>query len=102
MLGGLIGDVFEGAFADEAELFEELIGVDLGGGNVGAEAGSPEDLVGHPVADSGERGLVEEKGFDGEFWVSGEDCAEVFLGEGGGVRFGRKIRPGSGVAFVEQ
>ncbi len=34
-------------------------------GEVGPETRSPEDLVGHPVADAGKAALVEQHGFDG-------------------------------------
>lgn len=72
VLGRLFGDVFEGAFADEAEVFEELGGVrvDMGGRGPGGEAGAPEDFVCHPITDAGKGCLIEEEGLDREFRVA--------------------------------
>jgi hypothetical protein len=105
VLGRFFGDVFEGAFADEAEVFEELggVGVDLGGRGAGGEAGAPEDFVGHPVADAGKGCLIEEEGLDGELGVAWEDVSEAGGSEGGLVGLRREIVPGAlGIFLVEE
>jgi len=45
---------------------------------VRCEGGPPEDFVGHPIADTGETFLVEERSFDGETSVTLEE-----IGHGG-------------------
>lgn len=75
--GGFIavGDVLEGTEGDEAGFFAKEGGVDLGAGEGGVEFHAPADFVGHPVADARAGGLIEEEGFEGFFWVLGDELA---------------------------
>lgn len=94
----LVGDVADGAAADELGGFAEVTGVEAadGGGGMGGEP--PADLVGHPVADAGEGGLVEEEGFEGDAGTTVDEGGEVSEGKFAVEDFGREGGPGVGVA----
>lgn len=93
-----VGDVAEGPAADGAGGVSEGGGVEFAdrGGGVGGEA--PADLVGHPVADAGEGGLVEEEGLEGDARAVIEEGAEVAEGEGAVEDLRGEVGPGVGVA----
>jgi len=100
--GGFVffGDVFEGAKGDEADLFSECGGIELGAGDAGVEAETPADFIGHPVADAGAGVLVEEEGFEGFFGVSLDEFAHAGEGEFGVLGLRREVGPRGG-AIVE-
>ena len=67
------------------------------------DAGAPENFVGHPVADSGESFLHEQRGFDGNFFPSREKFFDEGAGEGAFLWLRRQIGPpgGSVLALME-
>ncbi len=93
-----VGDVPEGAPADGAGGCAEGGGVEFAdrGGGVGGEA--PADLVGHPVADAGEGGLVEEEGLEGDAGAAVEEGGEVAESEGAVEDLRGEVGPRVGVA----
>lgn len=57
------------------------------------EAGSPEDLIGHPVSDPGEGVLVEKEALEGLAGMAPEDFRETGPVKGRLVGLGRKAGP---------
>ena len=93
-----VSDVAEGSAADGAGGIAEGGGVEFadGGGGVCGEA--PADLVGHPVADAGEGGLVEEEGLEGDAGAAVEEGGEIAEGEGAVEDLRGEGGPGVGMA----
>lgn len=57
------------------------------------DAGSPEDLIGHPVSDPGEGVLVEKEALEGFARMTPEDFREPGLVKGRLVGLGREVGP---------
>ena len=80
------GDGVEGEAGNGAAFAPEglyLGGAEGAGGLGGVNRGSPEDFVGHPVADAGETFLHEEDGFDGRAGAALKERGDGGGGEGG-------------------
>jgi hypothetical protein len=83
----------DGPAGDPAGDASQLGRVDLAGGHGGMDAEFPADLIGHPIADAGEGGLVEEEGLDGGARAAVDHGGDVPEGERGVEDPGREAAP---------
>jgi len=77
-------DDFQGLARDAAGFFPEskaLIRTERSTVGLGMELNSPEDLVGHPIADPGEDFLFEQERFDRGRSASLEETGDAGFGE---------------------
>lgn len=101
MPGNTRDHVTEGAPADGADFFSKKRSIRFRGECGRVNPGAPQNLVGHPIADSREESLIQEEGLDRGAGVAREKRGDAFPGKAGLERLRRKIAPGSGTVVKE-
>jgi hypothetical protein len=97
-----IRDVAQRPAADLPADTAEKGGIDSSGGRGGVTRDPPANLVRHPVADPGERGLVEEEGLEGGAGPSRQEFPEVGDGEAEIQDLRGEVAPRIEPRFVEE